>query len=72
MGFMAKIRAYRTTFRNRRRDQPMDLFPLLRRRPSVLLGVNAMELAQMVGGRVDARLKALAQVKTSALVGCTF
>ena len=72
MGFMAKMRAYGTTFRNRRRDQPMDLFRLLRRRPPVMLGVNAMELAQMAGGRVDARLKALAQVKTSALVGCPF
>jgi hypothetical protein len=72
MGLLAKIHAYRTTFRNRRRDQPFDLVRLLRRHRGVLFGVNAMELAQMASGRVDARLKALAAVKTSALVGCPF
>ena len=72
MGVMAKMRAYRSIFRNRRRDQPMDLLRLLRRRPAVMLGVNGMELAQLAAGRVDARLKALAQVKTSALIGCPF
>lgn len=72
MALMQKLRAYATTFRNRRRDRPFDLIRLLRRRPALLLGVNAFEMAQLAAGRVDARLKALAQVKTSALVGCPF
>jgi hypothetical protein len=50
----------------------MDTIALLRRRPALLLGVNAFEMAQLACGRVDARLKALAQIKTSALIGCPF
>ena len=37
-----------------------------------MLGVNGFEMAQMASGKVDARLKSLAQIKTSALVGCPF
>jgi hypothetical protein len=45
---------------------------LLRQRPALLLGVNAFETALMASGRTDVRLKALAQIKTSALIGCPF
>jgi hypothetical protein len=72
MGIMQKLRAYRTAFRDRRRDRPLDLMRLLRRRPALMLGVNAFEISQFVSHGVDDRLKALAQVKTSALIGCPF
>lgn len=72
MSMLQKLRAYGAVFRQRRRDRPFDLIRLLRRRPALMLGVNAFEMAQLASGRVDARLKALAQVKTSALVGCPF
>ncbi len=70
MGFLARLRAVSRVMRRKRR--PMDALPLLRRRPALLLGVNAFEIAQMACGRVDVRLKALAQIKTSTLVGCPF
>ena len=37
-----------------------------------LFGVHALEAALFASGRVDVRLKTLAQVKTSALIGCPF
>ncbi len=72
MRFIEKLRAYARTFGGRRREVPFDLMRLLRRRPTVMLGVNAFELGQLASNRVDGRLKALAQIKTSALVGCPF
>lgn len=72
MGALRKLRAYAAIFRNRRRDRPFDLVRLLRRRPALLLGLNAFEFAQLASGRVDVRLKAMAQTKTAALVNCEF
>lgn len=72
MGFLAKIKAYAGVLNGRAEKRPIDYLPLLRRRPALLVGVNAFELAQLASGRVDPRLKALAQIKTSALVGCPF
>jgi len=56
----------------RRKPRPLDLVELLKKRPGLLVAVNAMEVGQMLSGKVDARLKALAQIKTSALIGCPF
>jgi len=72
MGLIAKIRAYARTFRQRRRDAPMDLNRLLRRRPLLLCGVSAFEMAQFVSSKLDTRLKMLAEIKTSTLIGCEF
>ena len=66
----AKVKAYIGVLRKAKR--PLELLRLLRRRPALLLGVNAFEMALLASGRVDARLKALAQIKTSALIGCPF
>jgi hypothetical protein len=44
----------------------------LRQRPALLLGVNSFEMALTASGRAPARLKALARIKTSALIGCPF
>jgi alkylhydroperoxidase family enzyme len=70
MRSFAKLRAYARVMRQAKR--PLDLLRLLRRRPALLLAVNAYEMALMASNRVDARLKALAQIKTSALIGCPF
>ena len=70
MRLIEKLKAYGRALRGRR--GPLDHFDLLRKRPALLLGVGAMETAQFVNGRADARLKVLAQVKTSALIGCPF
>ena len=66
----AKIKAYSRVFRRAKR--PMETLRLLRRRPALLVAVNGYETALLLSGRVDVRLKTLAQVKTSALVGCPF
>ncbi len=72
MGLIADLRAYgRVITRPRYRRTP-DLVRLLARRPGIAAGVSAYETGLLVSGRVDARLKALAEVKTSALIGCPF
>ena len=70
MGFLDRLRTLAGVMRRRRR--PMEILALLRKRPALLLAVNAYETALLVSGRVDEKLKALAQLKTSALVGCPF
>lgn len=72
MGFRDKLRAYARIFRERDPSRPLETMDLLKQRKALLLGVNAFELAQAASGRVDDRLKLLAQLKTSALVGCPF
>jgi hypothetical protein len=72
MGLFANLRAYRRVLTKARYDRVPDLVRLLIRRPGVALGVSAYETGLVVSGRVDGRLKALAAVKTSALVGCAF
>jgi len=70
MGFMARLNAFLRVMRRKKR--PMDAIPLLRQRPALLLGVNSFETALIACDRVPARLKALARIKTSALIGCPF
>lgn len=72
MQLARKLRAYgRVVGRTRYRRVP-DVVRLLARRPGIAAGVAAYETGLMASGRVDARLKALAQVKTGALIGCPF
>jgi hypothetical protein len=49
-----------------------DLLRFLVRRPALLVGVGTYETALLASGAVDSRLKALAQIKASSLVGCPF
>jgi hypothetical protein len=70
MATWAKLKAYVKVLRSAKR--PVETLRLLRQRKALLLGVNAFEMASMLSGRVDTRLKALAQIKTSALIGCPF
>jgi len=72
MGLVSKLRSYAGVMSERDKSRPLEPMALLRKRLALMFGVNGMELAQMSSGRVDSRLKALAQIKTSALVGCPF
>jgi len=70
MGFLTRLATLVRVMRRKKR--PMQTFPLLRRRPALLLAVNTFETALLASGRLDLRLKALASIKTSALIGCPF
>jgi len=70
-----KLLAYGKTLARilpRYRESPADLPRLLFKRPAILAAVGTYETALLVSGRVDGRLKALASLKTSALIGCPF
>lgn len=70
MGFIARLMVLVRVMREKKR--PLEPLRLLRQRPALLLGVNAFETALLMSGRVSGRLKALARIKTSALIGCPF
>lgn len=63
----SSLRVFPTARRNR-----MDLLRWLGRRPQLLTAVAVHELALVTSARVDARLKALAGIKTAALINCEF
>jgi len=70
-----RVLAYGRTFARVlpwRRDVPADLLRLMVKRPALLGAVGTYETALLLSGRVDSRLKALAMLKTSALIGCPF
>ena len=72
MGLFDSVRAYaRVVRRPTYRDVP-DLARLLARRPAIAFGVSAYESGLLLNGRVEGRLKALAAVKASSLIGCPF
>jgi hypothetical protein len=74
MGFN-KLLAYGKTFARRLpryRESPTDLLRLLAKRPAILTAVGIYETALLISGRVDGRLKALASLKASSLIGCPF
>jgi hypothetical protein len=70
MGLLKKLGMYRNILARAQR-QPATV-RLLKQRPALMLGVGAFELGLMVSGRMDERLKTLALIKTSALIGCPF
>ncbi len=67
-----KLRAYSKTFARTRYRRVPDLLRLLVKRPAILAAVGTYETALLVSGRVDGRLKVLASIKASSLVGCPF
>jgi len=69
MRIVEKLRAYAKTVRARKRDAPLDLQRLLRRRPMLLFGVGVFELCQLASGRLDTRLKILAELKAGFSAG---
>lgn len=56
----------------RARRNRTDLLGYLWRRPVLLAGMSGYETALIASSRADTRLKVLAQLRTSALVGCPF
>jgi hypothetical protein len=70
MGLIARFKIFMRVMRRKKR--PLETIRLLRRRPPLLFGVNAFEMALMASGRMPVRPKALATIKTSALIGCPF
>jgi alkylhydroperoxidase family enzyme len=64
---MAYLRIARDARRNR-----TDLYRWLVRRPALLGAVNGYEFAILISNRVEPRLKYLAALKASSLVGCPF
>ncbi|HVM54237.1 MAG TPA: hypothetical protein VM262_13650 [Acidimicrobiales bacterium] len=71
MGLLSKLRAYADVLPRAKRNRT-EIFRLYARRPALGLGVGAMETAELVAGKVDMRLKALASLKTSSRIGCPF
>ncbi len=72
MRLLDKARAYGKVLRNAHYDGVPDLVRLLRRRPLLLAAVSAYESALLGSSRVDGRLKSLAAIKASSLIGCPF
>jgi AhpD family alkylhydroperoxidase len=71
MGVVGQMGSFRRVFPTARRNR-MDLLRWLGRRPQLLTAVAVHEVALVTSARVDARLKALAQIKAAALVNCEF
>lgn len=57
---------------SRAKRNRLDLMRYLIRRPALLAATGGYETALLVSSRAETRLKLLAQVKASALVGCPF
>lgn len=72
MRLLEKLSAYRRVLSRPRYTEVPTSARLLVRRPAIMAGVGVFETALLASGRVDSRLKVLAQVKTGALIGCPF
>ena len=66
-----KVRAYGTVVSRGRANQT-DLLRHVVRRPAILAAILGYETATLVSGKLSPRLKALAEVKASGLIGCPF
>ena len=71
MKSLSKLRAYAAVVPRGRRNRA-DLVRYLVRRPALLAAIGTYEAAVMVSNSVDAHLKSLALIKSSALTGCPF
>ena len=69
---LEKVSAYGKVFVRTRVRRVPDLLRLLVKRPTILAAVGTYETALLVNNRVDGRLKALAMLKVSSLIGCPF
>ncbi len=71
MRFLDRLRTYARILPRARRNRA-DLVRHLVRRPGLLAAMNVYETALLASNRTDERLKALAQLKVSGLIGCPF
>ncbi len=67
----AKVAVYLRVLPRARRKR-LDLVSWLVRRPQILAGIGAYEGALFVANRAEDRLKLLAQLRVSSLIGCPF
>lgn len=72
MGLGAQLRTYYGMLPMLRRAGRRDLLVWLRRRPQLLAATAVYETALVTSGRMDVRLKYLAELKSAALVNCEF
>lgn len=72
MGLLENLRALRTAFAGAPQRRPPDVLRLLVRRPGILFGNACFESGLMASNKMEARLKCLAVLKTSSLIGCPF
>lgn len=71
MGILDQIRNFAAVFPSGRRNQ-WDLAAWLLRRPQVLAAVGGYETALVFSGRLDTRLKYLAELKAAAMITCEY
>lgn len=71
MRLLRRLLAYLPVLRRATRNQT-DLMKYLVRRPAILGAVGAYETATLLSNRVDVRMKYLAGLRTSSLIGCPF
>lgn len=67
----AKVSVYLRVMPTARRRR-LDLVGWMIRRPQLLAGIGAYEGALFTSTRADERLKSLAQLRVSSLIGCPF
>lgn len=71
MRLLTRLLAYARVLTKANRNQT-DALKYIVRRPAVGAAIGAMEGAQLFSNRVDLRVKYLAGVHASALIGCPF
>ncbi|MGH3852500.1 MAG: carboxymuconolactone decarboxylase family protein [Pseudonocardiaceae bacterium] len=71
MGMFSLVRPYVRVLSAARRHR-VDLLRWLVRRPQLLGAVTVYEMALLTSVRLDARLKALAELKAGALINCEY
>lgn len=69
--FAAKVVVYLRVLPRARRKR-LDLVEWMIRRPQLLAGIGAYEGALFTSNRAEDRLKLLAQLRVSSLIGCPF
>ena len=72
MGLIGRVRRLRGVLSAAKGGGMREPMELQRKRLGVFFGTQLFELGQLASGQVDSGLKTLAQIKTSALVGCPF
>ena len=71
MRLLRRLRAYGRVLPKASRNRT-DAFRYLVRRPAIMAAVGTYETAVLFSNRVDTRVKALAGIKASSLIGCPF
>lgn len=71
MSTITKAAAYLRVLPRARRKR-LDILGWMVRRPQILAGIGAYEGALLTSNRADDRLKLLAQLRVSSLIGCPF